>query len=157
MEHLERWHDLFVLLGSSSAVIAGLCVLAASVRTDQLTTPYWRVRTRNSTLGLLLPTICSVFALAPQSEVALGWQMLALNVAFVVCFPGVTFFHAFRNEGIKEIRVPLIAIAIMLVAAAGGLGLVFHWPGGLWLIVSAHCAGLLGGVLNVYGILVPRE
>ena len=78
MEHAyspERWHEAFLVLGTSSAVIAGLIIVAASVRADLIMgVPYWRMRARSSTVGMMCVMIGSTLVLVPQSRELLGVQ-----------------------------------------------------------------------------------
>jgi hypothetical protein len=82
----ERWHEVFVVLGTSGAAVAGLLLVAASVRADQImTVPYWRMRARSSTAGMLGVMIGSILVLAPQEPEILGIELIVFNL-LLACF-----------------------------------------------------------------------
>lgn len=153
----EHWHEAFVVLGTGSAAIAGLIIVAASVRADQImTSPHWRLRARNSTLGMMTITIGSILVLVPQDSIILGVELIVFNLINACLLPGPVIFNEFHNRTGSPIRVPLLAACLYLLAAAGGASLIVHWGGGLYLTLAAYLGLLLTAVINAYALLMPH-
>ncbi len=153
----KHWHEAFVVLGTGSAAIAGLIIVAASVRADQImTSPHWRLRARNSTLGMLTITIGSILVLVPQDAIVLGVELIVFNLINACLLPGPVILNEFRHRTGLPIRVPLLAACLFLLAAAGGASLIVRWGGGLYLTLAAYLGLLLTAVINAYALLMPQ-
>ena len=92
----EFWHEAYIVLGGATAALAGLIMVAASVRADQIMgTPQWRLRAQNSTLAMISVTVASILVLLPQDRFALGAELIVLNVACAALLPGRLAFHRY--------------------------------------------------------------
>ena len=79
---IQAWHDLYIMLGTSSATLIGLIFVAASLHLrDLVDNPAFRVRAYHGTLYLLTLLLEAVAILVPQPVPALGVQLCALNLA----------------------------------------------------------------------------
>ena len=159
----ERWHEAFSILGTSSAAIAGLIIVAASVRADQLmATPHWRMRALNSTLGMIAITIGAILVVLPQDSTVLGIELIAINLINACLLPGPVILNALRNRTRllmplwAVINLPLLVVSLYFLAVAGGVSLIVHWGGGLYLTLVAHMGILLTAVTNAYALLLPH-
>ncbi len=155
----EHWHEAFAVLGTGSAAIAGVIIVAASVRADQIMgVPYWRLRARNSTLGMLAITIGSILVLVPQDASILGIELIVINLINACLLPGPTILNVLRDRtGLSmRIRMPVWVVCLYFLAAAGGVSLIVHWGGGLYLTLAAYFGILLTAVVNAYTLLVPH-
>lgn len=152
----ELWHEAFVAVGTSSGAIAGLVLVAASVRANEvMTSPYWRLRARNSTLGTLAITIGSILILVPQDAMALGIELIVFNLIAAAMLPLPPVLTEMRVRAGSPIKLPLFVVFLYCVAAAGGTSLIIRWGGGLSLILGAYLALLLTVVYNTYTLLLP--
>jgi len=159
MYHAEHWHEAFIVLGTASAAISGLLIVATSVRAEQLmATPYWRLRARNSTLGMMAITIGSILVLLPQDVNVLGIELIVGNLLAACVLPGPTIIYLIRNRiGLSvKVRMPVWVLFLYFLAAAGGASLIVHGGGGLYLLLVAYFAILLTAVVNAYALLVPK-
>jgi hypothetical protein len=152
----EQWQEAFTVLGTGSAAIAGLLIVAASVRAAEvMAVPYWRLRARNSTLGMLAITFGAILVLVRQDTNVLGVELIILNATSAALLPGPTIIHTLRHHTGLPLRIPLAAACLYALAAAGGISLIAHRGGGLYLTLFSYFGLLLVAVVNAYGLLVP--
>lgn len=153
----ELWHEAFVVLGTGSAAIAGLIIVAASVRAEQImTSQQWRLRARNSTLGMMTIMIGSILVLLPQSSIVLGVELIVVILVDACLLLGPVIFKEFRNRTGSTIRIPLLVACLYLLAAGGGASLIVRWGGGLYLTLAAYFGLLLVAIVNAYELLMPH-
>ena len=94
----EHWHEAFVMLGGASAALAGLLMVAVSVRADQLShLPHWWMRALNNTLSMISLTAASLMILSPQPLALLGAELIALNVLCALMLPGRVVLSQLRQ------------------------------------------------------------
>ena len=78
---IDAWHDLYVMLGTSSAALIGLLFIATSLHLGEVVSnPGFRVRSYNQTLYLLTLLVEAIFILVPQPVSFLGAELMALNL-----------------------------------------------------------------------------
>src|SRR5262245_35320619 len=78
---LRVWHDLYVMLGTSSAALIGLIFVATSLHFgDVVHNRAFRIRAYHATLYLLTLLVEAVLILVPQPVPVLGAQLCALNL-----------------------------------------------------------------------------
>ena len=64
---IKAWHDLYVMLGTSSAALIGLLFVATSLHLGEVVSnPGFRVRSYNQTVYLLTLVVEAVLILVPQ-------------------------------------------------------------------------------------------
>ena len=64
---IDAWHDLYVMLGTSSAALIGLLFIATSIHLDEVVSnPGFRVRSYNQTLYLLTLFVEAILILVFQ-------------------------------------------------------------------------------------------
>ncbi len=110
------------------------------------------------TLVLFMTSVLiAVLLVAPQPAAALGWQLLAVGVV-----SGVALFILDRRAGHGSDRgvaryiekvLPPTAITAVFVGVAG-LTFLLKAGGGLYWLIPAAVASLLGGVVNAWLFLV---
>ena len=92
--HPELWHEAFAVLGGGAAALAGLFMVAVSVRADRImSTPRWRIRARNSTISMIGIMVASILVLLPQDPFALGVELIVLNLGCAISLPGRLIFY----------------------------------------------------------------
>lgn len=154
----KEWHDVFIVLGSAGAVLAGLLMVATAIRADQImSSVHWRLRARNSTLSQITITIGSNFVLLPQDATLLGVELIVFNLTCACLLPGHVIFNKLRKHEGLSIFVPLLVVFFYLVAAAGGVSLIVHWGGGLYLPVIAYSAYLLSAIVTAFELIMPHR
>jgi hypothetical protein len=154
----ELWHEAFVMLGGASAALAGLIIVAVSVRADQLTgAPHLWMRGRNNTMSMISLTVASLLLLFPQPSTLAGAEMVALNLLSAAALPGPVVYYHLRHRTDVSIRVPVLAVVLYGVAAAGGVSLILQKGGGIIWIACAYAAYLFLAPYNAYLLLMPRK
>ena len=152
----KEWHEAYAVLASGGAVIAGLLIVATAVRANQiLSSLHWRLRARNSTLSMITIMIGSNLVLLPQDVSVLGVELIVFNLACACLLPGPVIVNELRKHEGLSIRVPVMATFFYLLAAAGGVSLIVHWGGGLYLPMAAYSAYLLSAVATAFALLMP--
>jgi hypothetical protein len=157
MYHQKEWHEAYAILASAGAVIAGLIIVATAVRADQISSSlHWRLRARNSTMSMITIMIGSNLVLLPQDVTLLGLQLIIFNLACACVLPVPVIINELRKREGLAIRIPALAASCYLLAAAGGLSLIVHWGGGLYLPLAAYSVYLLSAVATAYALLMPH-
>lgn len=152
----ELWHEVYVVIGTGAAALAGLVIVAASVRADLImSTQHLRMRARNNTLSMISIVGGSILVLLPQDATLLGIELIVFNLAWA-SLPGSVIVYELRKPTGLSLRLPMLALSFYLLAAFGGVSLIARWGGGLYLTTAAYFGYLLVAVLNAYLLLLPH-
>ncbi len=152
----ELWHEVYVMLGGGAAALAGLVIVAASVRADLIMSkPHLRMRARNNTLSIISIVGGSVLTLLPQDAGLLGIELIVFNLAWA-SLPASVILYELRKPAGLALHLPVLALSFYLLAALGGVSLIARWGGGLYLTTAAYFGYLLIAVLNAYLLLLPQ-
>ena len=160
---ISAWHDLYVMLGSSSAALIGLLFVAASLHLgDIVRNPVFRIRAYHITLYLLTLLVEAVVILVPQPVSFLGAELLVVN--FVGLLLPLSTFYTFvyklpdisHRGGVKMSGVVALSLAYLL-GMAGGIALIkeTHW--GMYIVAVSYTAILVAVVLRTWSILLGIE
>jgi hypothetical protein len=160
---IGAWHNLYVMLGTSSAALIGLLFVATSIHLgDVVSNPGFRVRSYNQTLYLLTLLVAAVLILVPQPIPFLGAELLVLNLVGL-WFPistSYTFIYKHRNDshrgGMKMSRAIPFSVAYLL-GIAGGIALIrgSHW--GMYIVTVSYTTLLVTVVLGTWSIMLGLE
>ena len=147
------WRDFGETVGSLAGALTGLLFVAVSIKSDVLARSQSLSSRAAQTLVLFLtPAIIAVTLVAPQPGAALGAELLgvaAVSGTAVLILdrragqdPGNTWARYIEQASPNMLTSILVAIAgiTFLVKAGGGL----YW------IIPAVLAGLVGGVVNAW-------
>ncbi len=146
-----------MILGTGAAALAGLIIVAASVRADRImAVPHWRLLAGNTTMSMITIMIGSILVQLPQTPSALGAELMTLNLVCGILLPGRVIVYVLRKRADLSLHVPAIAALLYALAGAGGLSLLLHRGGGMYLTTAAYLAYLPLGVLNAYKLLLPK-
>lgn len=103
----ENWHEAFTVPGTGGLAIASLLIVEASDRAAEImAVPYWRLRARNSTLGVLVITFGGLI-LVRQDPRLLGIELILLNMIGGALLPGPNIIHTLRHHTGLPLRIPL--------------------------------------------------
>jgi len=153
----ELWHEVYVVLGGGAAALAGLVIVAASVRADLIMSkPHLRMRARNNTLSMISIVGGSILVLLPQEATLLGIELIVFNLAWA-SLPASVIAYELRKPAGLALHLPVLALSFYLLAALGGVSLIARWGGGLYLTTAAYFSYLLVAVLNAYLLLLPQQ
>lgn len=151
------WLSFGEALGAVAGALVGLLFVAVSVKSDVLAASLSLSSRAAQTLVLFMTSVLiAVLLVAPQPPVALGWELLAVGVV-----SGVALFTLDRraghgsDQGVARFieRFSPNAITAVLVGVAG-LTFLLKAGGGLYWLIPAAVASLLGGVVNAWLFLV---
>jgi hypothetical protein len=157
--NIEPWRELYVMLGTSSAALLGLFYVAASLHLDELTrNTIYRTRAYTNTLYLIITIVESVCVLMPQPPLALGTELIAVNlVGITINLTNTLRFTVYaerrRRGGFSFKRVATFQSSFVLGIAAGaclmkGLGL------GLYVATAGYVLLFVGVALNAWAIML---
>jgi hypothetical protein len=151
------WVDFGEALAAVAGALTGLLFVAVSVKGTALAaSTSLRSRAAQTLVLFMVSVLIAVFLVAPQPSVALGWELVAMAIV-----SGVTLLVLDRraghstDEGVARYieRFSPNTITAVIVAVAG-ITLLAKTGGGLYWLIPAALASLLGGVVNAWLFLV---
>ena len=151
------WLGFGQALAAVAGALTGLLFVAVSVKSDVLAASRSLSARAAQTLVLFMTSvIVAVVLVAPQPPAALGWELLAVAAA-----SGTALLVLDRRagHGSHQAVARFIekfspnTITAVLVATAG-LTFLLKAGGGLYWLIPAALASLLGGVINAWLFLV---
>ena len=151
------WLSFGEAVAAVAGALTGLLFVALSVKGVAMAeSPRLRSRAAQTLVLFMISVLIAVFLVAPQPSAALGWELLVMAVG-----SGATLLaldsragHA-TDEGVARYveRFSPNTITAVLVAVAG-VTFLAKSGGGLYWLIPAVVASLLGGVVNAWLFLV---
>ncbi len=151
------WVDFGEALAAVAGALTGLLFVAVSVKGPALAASMsLRSRAAQTLVLFIVSVLIAVFLVAPQPSAALGWELVAMAVV-----SGITLLVLDRRAGHStdkgvaryiERFSPNTITAVMVAVA--GVTLLAKTGGGLYWLIPAALASLLGGVVNAWLFLV---
>jgi hypothetical protein len=158
----QVWHDLYGMLGTSSAALIGLIFVATSLHLgDVLNIRAFRTRAYHATLYLLTLLVEAVLILVPQPVPVLGVQLCVLNLVGL-WFPLSTAYNFYRDRagshraGLMMSR-SITYSAAYLLGIAGGVALVESSRWGMYFITASYTTILITVVLSTWAVMLGIE
>jgi len=152
-----HWLSFAEVLAPVAGALTGLLFVALSVKSEVFTASRSLSSRAGETLVLfMISVLIAVVLVPPQPSAALGWELLALAVvsAAILFVLDRRAGHA-THAGVARYveRFSPNTITAVLVAVAG-LTFLLKAGGGLYWLIPAAVASLLGGVINTWQFLV---
>ena len=151
------WLGFGGALAAVAGALTGLLFVAVSVKSDVLAASLGlRARAAQTLVLFMISVLIAILLVAPQPSAALGWELLA-----VAAVSGVILVIMGRRAGHSpDERVPRYierfspnTVTAVLVGVAG-LSFLVKAGGGLYWLIPAVVASLVGGVVNAWLFLV---
>jgi hypothetical protein len=153
----SMWVGFGEALAAVAGTLTGLLFVAVSVKGDALSASRsLRSRAAQTLVLFITAVLTALFLVAPQPSAALGWELLALAVALAA-----TLLILDRRAGhasdqgvaryVEKYSPNTITAALVGVA---GLTFLLKAGGGLYWLIPAAVASLVGGVVNAWLFLV---
>jgi hypothetical protein len=154
----QAWRDFAVTTGSLAGALTGLLFVAVSLHSGALNRSRSLASRAAQTLVLFVtPAIAAILLTAPQPGAALGAELLALAAV-----AGAALFILDRRAGhdggggvvarYMERASPNLVTAVLVAVA--GVSFLLKAGGGLYWMIPAVLAGLVGGVTNAWLFLL---
>jgi hypothetical protein len=147
----------FVAVSVKASALTGLLFVPVSVKASALSESLvLRSRAAETLVLFMILVMIAVVLVAPQPATAIGWQLLALAV-----LSGIALFALDRRAGHSPEpgvaryveRFSPNTITAILVGVAG-VTVIARAGGGLYWLIPAVAASLVGGVINAWLFLV---
>jgi hypothetical protein len=151
------WSGFAATLGAVAGALTGLLFVAVSIKSDLLSASRNLASRAAQSLCLFMTAVLIALVIAPpQPRIALGVELLVLAVA-----SGSVMLILDRRAGRaapKSVTGYLERFSpntvTPLLTAIGGVSLLVQAGGGLYWLLAAAVAGLLGGVVSAWLFLV---
>lgn len=156
----DGWHDLYVMLGSSSAALLGLMFVATSLHLeDVVRNPVFGRRARNMTLHLLALLVEAAAILTPQPTTMVGAEVIVINLLGLwlpleFAYRAMLAGKKMARHGGWAIHRNLAYTAGYLLGVAGGAVLIGLGQWGLYLVTASYILLLVFVVMNAWAILL---
>lgn len=156
---LGSWGELYVMLGTSSAALIGLLLVAASLHlADLQKNSGYRTRARYNNYFLLLTLVEAAAILVPQPLTALGAELAIVNLfMFLITFRVVYRFVLQRPElgkrGGYSVSRSATFLFAFLAGAAGGTLLFFKFFIGLYIVTAGYVVVIVTAADNAWAIM----
>jgi hypothetical protein len=151
------WLSFGGALAAVAGALTGLLFVAISVKSNVLAASLsLRARAAQTLVLFLISVLIAILLVAPQPSAALGWELLAVAVV-----SGIALFVLDRRAGHSadqgvaryiERFSPNTTTAVLIGAA--GITFLLKAGGGLYWLIPAVVASLLGGTVNAWLFLV---
>jgi hypothetical protein len=151
------WRDFGVTVASLAGALTGLLFVAVSIKSDVLArSPSLSSRAAQTLVLFMTSAITAILLVTPQPRPALGAELLAAAAA-----TGALLFILDRRAGREHERgvaryieraSPNLVTAVLVAIA--GLTFLLKVGGGLYWLIPAVLASLVGGVINAWLFLL---
>jgi hypothetical protein len=151
------WHDFAVTVAGLAGALTGLLFVALSIKSEAMAgSRSLRSRAAQTLVLFMTSAIASILLVAPGPGQAVGAELLALAAV-----SGIVLFVLDRRAGHDpgsgvaryiEVASPNLVTAVLVGVA--GITFLVKAGGGLYWMIPAVLASLIGGVINAWLFLL---
>ncbi len=154
----EAWHDLYLMLGTSSAALIGLLFVASTLHVREIVSvELFKVRVQNTMLVMVGTLIQASAILTPQPLWLLGVELLMLNL-WGLWFPLSLLYKAIKlsaaERGGFSIYRGIFFTTGYLFGIAGTIALAVGAEWGLYLVTVCYVNSLVAGIWNAWMMML---
>jgi hypothetical protein len=155
----EAWHNLYLMLGTSSAALIGLLFVATSLHLREIVNDAVdKLRAEYTTLIMLGTLVQATAILTPQPLQILGAELLVANL-LGVSFPFQLLHKATRikaspRRGGFSTRRAAFFIAGYLLGIAGAAVTAAGADWGMYLVTACYANCLIASIWNAWMIML---
>jgi hypothetical protein len=154
---LEPWHDFAVTVAGLAGALTGLLFVALSIKSAALEgSVSLRSRAAQTLTLFLTSAISAIVLVAPQPRLGVAVELLVLAAV-----SGAALFILDRRAGhdstssvARYIEAASPNMVTSVLTGVAGLTLLLQGGGGLYWLIPAVLAGLVGGVINAWLFLL---
>ncbi|HEX3708452.1 MAG TPA: hypothetical protein VHV56_01045 [Pseudolabrys sp.] len=155
----DHWHDLYVMLGTSSAALLGLLFVVTSLHLEEIVNNVgYRRRARSNSYYLIITLVEGALVLTPQPIWSLGAALALVNgYGLTLAIRNAVFI--FKDWGVAKragfaIHRSVVFNACFLIGLAGGVALVKGANWGMHAVTISNVALLVSVALNAWAIML---
>jgi hypothetical protein len=152
------WHDLYLMLGTSSAALIGLLFVASTIHVREIVSvEMFKVRVQNTMLVMMGTLIQAAAILTPQPLRLIGVEVLILNL-WGLWFPLSLLTKAIKLSAAKRggfsFYRGIFFSSGYLIGIAGAIALVMDTEWGLYLMTVCYVNSLVAGIWNAWMMML---
>lgn len=149
------WHDFFVMVGGSAAVLTGLIFVAVSLHLHAIVKDPWRRGSAGSSLlaQMSVLLLAGVLLVPPQPAVALGAEIAVISIVNPA-FSVMGLRRLSKAHGSHLLLELLLGIAVAVLAVGAGLSVAADVGPGLWLLLPGAAVALVTAVYNAWRLMI---
>jgi hypothetical protein len=151
------WRDFGGTVAALAGALTGLLFVAVSIKSDVLAqSRSLAFRAAQTLLLFMMSAISAVLLVAPQPEAALGAELIVVSavsgIALFIFDQRAGHDSASRVARYIEVASPNLVTAVLVAVA--GITFLVKAGGGLYWMIPAVLASLVGGVINAWLFLL---
>jgi hypothetical protein len=152
------WHELYVMLGGSSAALIGLLFVATTLHVREIANnAMFKIRVQNSTLILMGTLVQAAAILTPQPLRALGIELLLLNLWgawFPVSLTFTAMMKSAAHRGGYSIYRGIYFMTGFASGIAGSIALIFGAEWGFYLVTIGYVSSVIACIWNAWVMML---
>lgn len=145
------WQNFYIMIGTANAAITGLLFVSLSMHLKQiLAHPLYKPRAIVVLVILTTQIVISAIVLAPQPRDAMGWEILAINVAFLA-------LNLRYRTPARITPGSALTIAFRVIYLLASLSLITGVGGGFYILGGILTLTVVRSISNCWTLLTALE